>query len=153
MSHVSLSQFADRVNAIIPVMMKEFARRQIGELHKEKITLPQLLVLDFVGMNGESKMKDVAHFMRVSTAAMTGIVQRLVREHLLQRVFDPRDRRIIKVRLTFKGSELAKKINADRRKLIIRVFGKISECDRQDYLRILLQIKEILLNKNIQKGE
>jgi len=151
MSHVSLSQFADRVNAIIPVMMKEFARRQISELHKEKITLPQLLVLDYVGMNGESKMKDVAYFMRVSTAAMTGIVQRLVREHLLQRVFDPRDRRIIKVRLTSRGSELVKKINTDRRKLIIRIFGKISEPDRQDYLRILVQIKEILLNENIKR--
>jgi hypothetical protein len=44
---ISLNEFADRLNKIMPVIMKGFARRSTNELYKEKITLPQLLVLAF----------------------------------------------------------------------------------------------------------
>lgn len=139
-----LPEFADRLNEIMPVIIKEFARRQTNELYKGKITLPQILVMEFLIREGECKMKTLAHFMRVTTPAMTGIVERLVKYGYCVRAFDPQDRRIVKIRLTPKGAELVKKINFQRRRMMINIFGKISETDRRDYLRILLQIKEIL---------
>ena len=148
MRELSLSEFADRLNEIMPVVIKEFSRHQVNELYRGKITLPQFLILNFLSQQNESRMTDLAHFMHVTTAAMTGIVDRLVRDNYALRAYDPKDRRIIKINLTPKGSLLVKKINQQRRRMIINIFGRISENDRRDYLRILRQIKDILSENN-----
>lgn len=144
MSGVSLAEFAQRINEIMPVIIKEFVRRQSNQLFKGQITLPQFLILGFLYREQESKMTALAHFMRVSTAAMTGIVDRLVRVGYVVRISDPFDRRITKIKLTAKGSQLLNRVNEQRKQTIIKIFGKISENDRRDYLRILTQIKDIL---------
>ncbi len=148
MSESSLSEFADKMNEIMPVIMKEFSRRHMQEF-KGKITLPQFLILGFLHSNGQSNMSDLAHFMNVTTAAMTGIVDRLVRDGYLVRVFDNNDRRIIKVRLTAEGNTLVKEINQHKRRMLIRIFSAISAEDRRQYLRILTRIKDILLEDNL----
>jgi len=139
-----LGEFADKLNRIMPVIMIEFLRRNADELSKGKITPPQLLTLSFLNEKGESRMTDLARFMKVTTAAMTGVVDRLVRDAYALRVFDPKDRRIIKVRLTPKGAELIKRINRQKRNMIVNIFGKISDSERQDYLRILTRIQDVL---------
>jgi DNA-binding MarR family transcriptional regulator len=144
MKPIAITEFADRLNEIVPVMMKEFGRRTVKELYKQEITLPQFFILEYLHKEGELKMTDLAHFMNVTTAAMTGIVDRLVREKYLERTFEPQDRRIIKVKLTAKGEELVKKVSQQRRQMVIRTFGKISEKDRGDYLRILSRIRDVL---------
>lgn len=149
MPDFSLPEFADKINELMPVIIKEFARRQVNELYKGKITLPQFLILEFLHRKDESKMTALAHFVGVTTAAITGIVNRLVRDGFVVRENQPEDRRIIKIKLTSKGAELVKKVNAHRRQMIIRIFGRISGRDRQDYLRILMQIKEILTQERL----
>jgi len=140
MASLSLVDFADKMNEIMPFLLKEFARKQTSEVYKGKITLPQILI----------KMSDIAHFMKVSTAAATGIIDRLVKAGYLIRIFNANDRRIINIKITSKGIELIQKINQERRKFILNVFSKISEADRKDYLRILMQIRDIL-NKQEQE--
>ncbi len=139
-----LMEFADNLEEIMPALMKKFARYQVSELYQGQITLPQFMVLNFLAHSGESKMKDLAGFMHVTTAAMTGIVERLVCDCYVKRLYDPEDRRIIRVDLTTKGKELLFKIRQQRRRLVIKVFSKISDRDREDYLRILRQISDVL---------
>lgn len=148
MPKVSLAEFADKMNKVMPAIIKEFARRQVNELYKGKITLPQFLILEFLYREGESQMTILAHFMNVTTAAMTGTVDRLVRDGYVVRANASDDRRIIKISLTGRGMALVRKINAQRQQMVIKIFGKISETDRQDYLRILTQIKDILAKEN-----
>jgi len=141
---MSIQQFADRLLETLPMIMREFTRRQANEVSKGKITLPQMVVLEYLESKKEAKMTDLARFMRVTTAAMTGIVERLVRDGYVARVFDVADRRIIRVRLTARGMEVIKKINSHRRSMIINIFEKISMQDREDYLRVLGHIKGVL---------
>lgn len=144
----SLLEFADKMNEIMPGIIQGFARRQADELYKGKITLPQFLILDFLSRQGESRMTDMAHFMHVTTAAMTGIVDRLVGYGYVVRVYHPEDRRIIKIKLTAQGNALLKKINRHRRQMVINIFGRLSQGNRRDYLRILLEIKEIFTKED-----
>ncbi|MFC1804841.1 MarR family winged helix-turn-helix transcriptional regulator [Candidatus Omnitrophota bacterium] len=144
MAEPSLTEFADRLNSVLPAVIKGFSQRQAVELYKGKITLPQFLVLDFLSQKNDSRMTDMANFMKVTTAAMTGIVGRLVKYGYVSRAFDADDRRIIKVRLTDKGSDLLRRINRQRRRMIIDIFSQISEKERQDYLGILMHIHQIL---------
>jgi DNA-binding MarR family transcriptional regulator len=144
MPELSLPDFADRINEVMPILFKEFARRQTNELFKGKITLPQFLVLALLHKEGESKMSDLAASLKVTTPAMTGISDRLVRYGYISRSNDLQDRRIIKVKLTAKGFDLVKKIDEQRQQMIINIFGKISLADRKEYLRILTKIRDIL---------
>lgn len=145
---VSLGEFSERINDILPVMMKEFAKRQMNELSKGNITLPQFLILDFLEKNKETKMSGLARFMSVTTAAMTGMIDRLVKYGYVVREPEESDRRIVKIKITPKGSGIIKGINSQRRHMIIDIFGRVSERDRSDYLRVLMNIKEILSDKN-----
>ena len=144
MSSISLNEFTDRIHEIMPVIIREFTKRQRDELYTGKITLPQFFILNFLNRQGESRMTDLAHFMDVTTAAMTGIVDRLVKYGYLRRIFDPRDRRIIKIRLTAKGLRLVKKVCQHRRNMIMKIFSRISEEERAAYLKILMHIHDVL---------
>jgi DNA-binding MarR family transcriptional regulator len=147
MTPIPINVFAEKLNEIIPVLMKEFAKRQENDLFKGKLTFPQFVVLNTLHHEGPTKMTDLAHFMRVTTAAMTGIVNRLVRAGYVLRAVDPKDRRIIKVKLDAKGLGVVSKVEAERRHMIIEIFGRISEIERDDYLRILTHIRDILLEQ------
>ncbi|MFA5199489.1 MAG: MarR family transcriptional regulator, partial [Candidatus Omnitrophota bacterium] len=100
--------------------------------------------LDILNSQGASKMTDLAKKMKVTTAASTGIVQRLVVQGYVLREYDEKDRRLIIIKLSSKGSEILKKINQQRTQLITRIFSQVSEDDRAEYLRILMQVKDIL---------
>lgn len=139
-----LSEFADKLNEIMPVLMREFARMQPAEVYKDKITLPQILILQHLNSQDPVKMTDIANFMKVTTAAATGIINRLVKSGYVLRVLNDQDRRVIKVKITPKGLLLMKKLALDRRKTVIHLFSKVSEQDRRDYLRILTRIKDTI---------
>ncbi len=147
MAGMSMQEFADRIDEIMPVIMREFARHA-GELYKGKITMQQFLILSYLYRKDEATMGSLAAFMDVSTAAMTQIIDRLVKVGYVLRVNDPADRRIVKASLTTKGLELVKRMNEQRRRKMIEIFGEVSEMDRSNYLRILSRIKEILLEKD-----
>lgn len=144
---LSLSEFADKMNEVMPSLIREFARRQANELYKGKITLPQFLVMDFLNEKGESKMTGLADFMHVSTAAMTGTVERIIKYDYAQRVYDPGDRRIIRIKLTGKGAALVRKVNRQRHKMIVDIFGRISAHEREEYLNILKRIRSVLTER------
>jgi len=139
---VPIHEFADRLNEIIPALMRETFRQQANELGKGKITVPQFVILDFLRRHKEARMTDLARFIGVTTAAMTGLIGRLVNYKYVERVFDPRDRRIIKIKLTTEGNKIVTKINRQRRETIIKIFDSVSEHDRAEYLRILTKIYE-----------
>ncbi|MFA5437003.1 MAG: MarR family transcriptional regulator [Candidatus Omnitrophota bacterium] len=141
---LSISDFADRMNELMPVLIKEFAHMQPQEIYKGKVTLAQILILQHLNMQDSVKMTDIARFMKVSTAAVTGIVDRLVKSGYVARIFDQRDRRIIRAQITPKGLVLMKKVASERRKMVIEIFGRVSKRDRQDYLRVLMRIKGML---------
>lgn len=150
MGALSLVEFADRLNELMPILLKEFVRRQSDELFRGRITLPQFLILAYLLRHEESKMTELARLMGVTTAAMTGAVDRLVRENFVMRAHDPLDRRIIKIKLTFKGQGLVRRITEQRRRMVTNVFGKLPEADRREYLRILTEIKDIVIKEDLK---
>ena len=144
---ISLLEFADRINQILPLFQREFTCKLTKELLKSRITLPQFLVLMILDKETEATMGSLARLMNVSTAAMTGSVARLVNSGFALRLDDPKDRRIVRIHLTPNGRKVLDKLKQQRRQTIIRLFKEISEEDRQNYLRILTQIKDILVKE------
>jgi DNA-binding MarR family transcriptional regulator len=145
MAQLSLSEFGDKVAELMPVIAREFVKQQTHEFLKTKISMPQFIVMEIVTHRGESKMTDLATALDVTTAAMTGIVDRLVRDGYLVRGHDPDDRRIVKVKLTSKGDKIVKSMVEARKKITIKLFGNISQEEREQYLKILTSVHSNLV--------
>ncbi len=142
MSELSLSEFVDRVSELMPVIMREFMKSQGDEFHKMKITMPQFFVLELLYRSGECRMGDIAKFINVTTAAITGIADRLVRDKYALRASDPKDRRIVNIKLTAKGARMVKDMIERRKQVSARMFGMVSQKERAQYLKILMHINE-----------
>jgi DNA-binding MarR family transcriptional regulator len=131
MTELSLAQFATAVSEIMPVIAREFFKREESGFVKLKMTLPQFLVLVLLDKRGKSSMSDMASGLGVTTAAMTGIVDRLVRDGFIAREHNKDDRRIVN-------------IVEKRRKMIASIFGTLTQQERTDYLRILTRVRDVL---------
>jgi len=142
MTSHSLEEFANRVVELMPAIMSGFFKQQTADFYKMKITLPQLVVLGVLDKHGETRMSDLAGLMNVTTAAITGIADRMVRDGYLVRASDPEDRRIVKVKLTAKGISIAQKADDHKKKMMMKMFGMISEGERKEYLKILEHIHD-----------
>ena len=143
MAQLTLSEFADKVNEIMPAIMRQFYKQKSDKFYKIKITIPQLVVLEMLEReDGEMRMTDLARSINVTTAAMTGIVERLVRDGYAVRTSNTEDRRIIKVRPTAKGARVAKSAIERRKGIFQKMFGVISQAEREEYLRILTIIND-----------
>jgi DNA-binding MarR family transcriptional regulator len=142
MSSLSAPEFADKVSEAMAVIYKEFMKQQASEFYKLKVTVPQLAILEFLHRAGEASMSDMAHNMNVTTAAMTGIIDRLVRDGYVGRLHDEQDRRVIRIKLTAKGNSIVKSIIEKKRHLTTRIFSTLSHSEREEYLKILNRIRE-----------
>lgn len=77
-----------------------------GLLHEYGMTVPQLAALHAAGELQPVSMSALARAIHVSQATLTGILDRLERRHLVQRVRSGTDRRSLVVELTAQGREL-----------------------------------------------
>jgi len=144
MDKLPIAAFADRLTALMPKLIRGFVSRQSDALSKGKISLPQYLVIDFIYTNGPQRMSDLAKQSHVTFPAMTGLVGRLHNSGMIRRVYDPKDRRTIKIELTKKGCLLVDSIVRQRRGKIVNVFSRISPEERQAYLSILTKVSTIV---------
>lgn len=147
MANMSISQFVDRLEEIYPEITRGFVSKQTNEIFKGKITIQQFLVMEYLNRKKECKMSCLAQYLSITTAAITGTVQRLVKAGYVARVFDPRDRRIINIKLTAKGAELVTRISEQRKEMITRVFAKLTGQERENYLKVLQRIREVLIEE------
>jgi DNA-binding MarR family transcriptional regulator len=141
---ISLLEFSNKLSEIMPFIAREFARQQAQDFYKTKLTLPQCIILELLHKSGEAKMTDLARFLSVSAAAITGVVDRLVADGCVVRLDDSNDRRIRKIKLSAKGQKLTKKVMEHKRKVTMKIFDNITEQERIQYLNILTHVMEHL---------
>ena len=142
-----LEDFAEKLTRVLPFFIREFTRRQSIELYKGKITVQQFVALSFLSYISTDKgatMSEIAKSLHVTMPAATGVVDRLIRDSYCLRGTDPVDRRVIRVKITPGGDRIVKKIYIHRKEMIIRIFGKLTKHDRDEYLRIFTRVGEIL---------
>lgn len=73
----------------------------------------------------------------VTRATVTGLLDGLEREALVQRLPDATDRRALRVQLTDKGRQLARQLFAEHSRWIAGLFGPLSPAERRQLARLL----------------
>lgn len=141
MDRNKLNQFAHEVIAIMPFMIREFARREDNELTQGKISCPQMVTLDHVTRHTRTTMSEIAKVLSIQTSSASVLVDRLIRDKMLARSRDEKDRRVVWIRATPKARQVMKRIMNQKRQSVKSIFGSLSEKERRQYLTILLKIK------------
>lgn len=100
-----------------------------SELNRGNISFPQFFLLAYLSSEDYLTMSDIAKKMGHSTAAATGLVDRLEKLNYVERVHAAEDRRKIMVRITQNGTELVARM---RREIASNLSDVMSEMDEEE---------------------
>lgn len=98
----------------------------------------QLAVLRYLRSAGSPTMKDIAAHLRVTAPSATGIVNGMVREGLVERHRDQKDRRTSRIKVTTKGRKALTRGYEDLRRRVREILSTLEESDRKR-LRIVFE--------------
>jgi DNA-binding MarR family transcriptional regulator len=112
-SGASVKADADRLADFVLFTQRSCILNLSSELNKGNISFPQFFLLTYLSSEEYLTMSDIAKKMGHSTAAATGLVDRLEKLSYVERVHAAEDRRKIMVRITTVGIELVSKMRSE----------------------------------------
>ncbi len=141
----SLNRFAADVLEVMPLMVREFARREDNDLTRGKISCPQMVALHHAAQRGEVPVSEIARLLNISNSSASVLLDRLIRQKLMTRRQDQKDRRVVRVGITAKGRQVVSQIMSQKRRSIKAIFGRLTRKERGQYLSVLLKVKSHLV--------
>ncbi len=108
---------------------REFLLNLSRELNRDNISFAQFFLLSYLASSKDLTMTDIARKMGHSTAAATGLVDRLEKLGYMERTHAIDDRRKVMVRVTSKGIDL---VNRLRDELQSQIADAMSETSAND---------------------
>ncbi|QIF03195.1 MarR family transcriptional regulator [Roseimicrobium sp. ORNL1] len=118
-----------KVADFILFSQREFLLNLSKDLSRGNISFAQFYLMSYLGTSRDLTMTDIARKMGHSTAAATGLVDRLEKLGYVERMHAADDRRKVLVRITQKGLELVSKL---RTALQDRVAEAMNETNSYD---------------------
>jgi DNA-binding MarR family transcriptional regulator len=104
------------------------------------LTGPQLTVVKILEALGDLSLSRLSAKIKAQNSTVTGIVDRMEREGLVVRERSASDRRVVHIRLTPKGSQLAREVPIEPIMILRNVLEGLSENEKSDLLRILTKL-------------
>lgn len=136
-----LKASAERLADIFIVLQRSFVLNLSKELVRGRLSFPQFLLLSFLAQEPQPlTMTEVAKRMKHTTAAATGLVDRLEKLSLITRKQGPNDRRKVMVVITEKGHAMVQEIRQDMIQNLLRLMEHLDENERVTWLRIYEKI-------------
>jgi DNA-binding MarR family transcriptional regulator len=129
-----------RLGAITRKISREYNTRFL----EFGITLGQSFVLFDLLEHDGAGIKDIAGRVQLDSPAVTGLVDRLSRQGLVERIDDPSDRRSVKILLTEKGKELAGRLLPIAQEYNSYIKDAIDSLDVPIFERSLTQLEQNL---------
>ncbi len=117
------------------------SRRLTKELARSvDLTGPQLTVLKMLEGLGDLSLSELSERIRAQNSTVTGIIDRMEREGLVVRTRSTEDRRVVKIKLTDKGSRIARGIAVEPMEILRDALSALSAGEMRDLLKILTKI-------------
>ncbi len=126
---------------------KEFARRA-------NLTGPQLTVIKMLEQIGDLSLTELSEKIRAQNSTVTGIIDRMEREGLVLRERSLEDRRVVHIRLTPKGAELAREIPVEPMEILRQALLSLSANEARDLLKIATKLAKrvrVLVSESTNK--
>lgn len=127
---------AEKLVDIIAVLQRCFLTNLCSQLSKGNVSFPQYFLLGFLANHKPLTMTEIAAQMGHTTAAATGLVDRLVALGHVRRSPAKDDRRKIMVEITDGGRGLVSEIRGDMVTNVKKVMLKLTSEEQKAWLQI-----------------
>jgi DNA-binding MarR family transcriptional regulator len=107
-----------------------------------QFTPAQIHALLWLGAEGTLTMGDLAARLCITEKTITGVVDRLEAEGYLQRERIASDRRVVRVRLTKKGTVVQQRFAEQLRTKLVRLMSLLEADERRSLLKIVRKLLE-----------
>ncbi|MAS94226.1 MAG: MarR family transcriptional regulator [Verrucomicrobiales bacterium] len=135
---------ADRLADFIMFAQRSFLLDLSKELNKGNVSYAQFFLLGYLANEDYLTMTDISKKMGHSTAAATGLVDRLEKLGYVQRLHAADDRRKVMVQITRKGIEMVSRLRNVIADSISQVMAATESGEEADIQPIYSQLREFL---------
>lgn len=154
MDERKLEKISERLSLFLP-----FFYRKVLAWHKnsEGLNPGHYMMLGMLMREGSMSMSDLSRRTCVCKSGVTFLADRLIECGMIERAYDPDDRRIINVSLTEKGTAFLKKHRAEETEAIARNLSNLSDEEVDDLCAALDRVRELIIkacevDKDVQQG-
>lgn len=137
---------AQEITWLVPKLLRGL---RVGFITTPQLTTSQIVTLMRIYEKTTTRIGVLGKEMRVSAPTITGVIDRLVRDAYLRRTHDKGDRRVVNVELTNKGKNLVQDLLSEINQRWYRILTHLSDEERENYLRILRRIVQVLSKENV----
>ena len=121
---------------------REFLLNLSRDLNKDNISFAQFFLLSYLSTSKELTMTDIARKMGHSTAAATGLVDRLEKLGYMERTHAIDDRRKVLVRITPKGVDLVGRLRDELQNRIADAMEETQASDVSSFMTTYRKLDE-----------
>ncbi len=109
-----------------------------------EITPPQLDALLVLREYGELTMGELCQKMFLACSTATDLIDRMERNHLIERVRDTSDRRVIRLKVLPKGATVIEEVREARRSYLGNILNELDVADKEKLIQALEQLNYLM---------
>lgn len=143
-SKQTIRRDAGKLADFIMFTQRSFLLNLSKELNKGNVSFAQFFLLGYLANEQYLTMTDISKKMGHSTAAATGLVDRLEKLGYVQRLHASDDRRKVMVQITRKGRELVERIREDIVGSLVDLMQDLDESEQGALLKTYGKISGIV---------
>ena len=131
---------AERLADIFTGLQRNFMLTLSKELQRGDVSFPQYFLLGFLELKGELTMTEIAKKMGHTTAAATGLVDRLEKLGHVERGHAKTDRRKILVKITPSGKGIVSEVRDDMIANLLKMMAHLEPDEQRMWVTIYEKI-------------
>lgn len=116
--------------------------------HLTHLSILQFQTLIYIKKNNNAQMSEIAQEFNIELPSATSLINKLCKTKLVARKADKKDRRLVRISLTKKGTVLLETALHERSKKIQENLAYLSKKDKYDLLRIIQKMSSKLDSKH-----
>lgn len=136
MTHTNLDTLASHMFTIGRIMREQIHQGKEGDF----FSFLEFKTLAIVSEKKEPSMRDISSSLHITSPSTTQIIDRLVKNKELVRIPDPKDRRIIRLKITPVGKKHLDKQFTCASEKIKKILGALSEKQKIELTKIFTTI-------------
>lgn len=106
------------------------------------ITPPQFVALQWLFEHGDMTIGDLSNRMFLAFSTTTDLVDRMENNHLVKRVRDEQDRRVVRIHLLSEGERIIEEVIEKRRHYLNTVLENFSEAEIKQFSTLLAKLHD-----------
>ncbi|HBQ94884.1 MAG: MarR family transcriptional regulator [Sulfobacillus benefaciens] len=138
-----LRQFVEQIQKLFPRIMRYLEDEASRELIGLEVTPSQMNALFALYGVNDLPMGELADQMGLTESAATRLVDRLINMNLVRRERDEQDRRVVRVRLSTYGKQLAELVFERRQEQVMRFAKRLEQPARNALIYGLSHLLEV----------